>query len=522
MKAAKYSPLATEDLRVVKQGERIRRRDIVIVVLVAISSVLLLLITALFLVRARGARAIDPVAESPRFDCYPEGVATDKLCEARGCYWDSSSSPMCFYGPGFGYEVNGEIQNTSYGYTANAVWKAGQVAPFDAIVQTLRVDVYYDTPYRVRVKISDPSLDRYEVPWPPRSVSNKALDTLYKVSIETETFNFTVSRADSGMPIFSTGTGFIFEDQFLQISALLPSSNIYGLGEHTSRLRLPTNTTLTMFSQDTPPIPAKPTEHLYGVHPFYLGLEQDGRAHGVFLLNSNAMEAQLQSYPSITYRTIGGLLDFYYFLGPGPDQVIQQYTELIGRPYLPPYWSLGFHLCRWGYMTANNTQAVVNRMREKGIPQDTQWNDIDYMRSNLDFTFDPVRYAELPSLVDDLHHYGQKYVMILDPGISSMLPPGQYAPFDDGLKSNVFVMNSTDQPLIGAVWPGSTAWPDFTHPNASSYWANQISQFQSEVAFDGLWIDMNEPSDFVDGSNYGCPPFTTGASTIPPSRNKVT
>lgn len=152
MKAAKYIPLTTEDLRVVvvKQGEPIRRCDIVIVVFVVLLSVLLLLITAHFLL---GARVFPRLNISARFDCYPEGVATEELCEARGCYWDSSSSPVCFYGPGFGYEVNGDIRNTSYGYTINAVWKEGQVAPFDGVVQTLRVDVYYDTPYRLRVKV---------------------------------------------------------------------------------------------------------------------------------------------------------------------------------------------------------------------------------------------------------------------------------------------------------------------------------------------------------------------------------
>ncbi len=36
----------------------------------------------------------------------------------------------------------------------------------------------------------------------------------------------------------------------------------------------------------------------------------------------------LQPGPAMVYRTIGGILDFYIFLGPTPDEAVQQYTEV--------------------------------------------------------------------------------------------------------------------------------------------------------------------------------------------------
>ena len=49
----------------------------------------------------------------------------------------------------------------------------------------------------------------------------------------------------------------------------------------------------------------------------------------------------------MTYKVVGGALDFFIFIGNSPADVVRQYTQLIGRPYLPPRWSLGFHQCRY-------------------------------------------------------------------------------------------------------------------------------------------------------------------------------
>jgi alpha-glucosidase (family GH31 glycosyl hydrolase) len=75
----------------------------------------------------------------------------------------------------------------------------------------------------------------------------------------------------------------------------------------------------------------------YGTQPFFMAVnEENGRAFGVLILNSNAQEYGFLPESSVAYRTLGGILDLYIMEEETPELLIQAYTNLIGKPYMPP------------------------------------------------------------------------------------------------------------------------------------------------------------------------------------------
>ncbi|KAJ3673812.1 hypothetical protein LUZ60_005804 [Juncus effusus] len=403
-------------------------------------------------------------------------------------------------------------------------------------IRNLRLFVKHETENRVRVHITDADNPRWEVPYNllPRTAPPPIITKTRKInfssnfslpfyagselifSYQPDPFAFTISRKSDNQILFDTSNfNFFFKDQYIEISTRLPeTASLYGLGEHTQPdgIKLKPKVPTTLFTTDKPALNLN--TDLYGSHPVYMDLRNNGgnvSTHGVLLLNSNGMDV-FYNGSSLTYKIIGGLLDFYFFSGPSPLDVVDQYTALIGRPAPMPYWAFGFHQCKFGYKDISVVQGVVDGYKKAKIPLDVIWNDDDHMEAAKDFTLDPVNYPrdKLLNFLNQIHSEGMKYIVLIDPGISVNTSYGVY---QRAMAKDVFI-KLDGKPYLAQVWPGPVNFPDFLNPNGVSWWVDEISRFHQLVPVDGLWIDMNEASNFCWGK---CTMPTTHQCPVPKS-----
>ncbi|KAJ3695261.1 hypothetical protein LUZ60_000638 [Juncus effusus] len=244
---------------------------------------------------------------------------------------------------------------------------------------------------------------------------------------------------------------------------------------------------------------------LYGSIPFMLSHGATGSSSGFFWLNSAEMQIDVlapgwsESQNSKTINTHwmaeAGMVDAFFFVGPGTKDVISQYVSLTGTPAMPQQFSIGYHQCRWNYRDEEDVDQVDSGFDSHDIPYDVLWLDIEHTDGKRYFTWDKTLFPNPEEMQRKLGDKGRKMVTIVDPHVKR----------DDGFdlhkeatEKGYYVKDSSGKDFDGWCWPGSSSYPDMLNPEIRDWWSDKFSyeNYKGSTPNLYIWNDMNEPSVF--------------------------
>lgn len=108
------------------------------------------------------------------------------------------------------------------------------------------------------------------------------------------------------------------------------------------------------------------SEQTYGHQPVYLARSTNTKLyHLAYFKNTFGLQINsINNSEEIVYHSVGGTIQFILVLGDkNPEEVLQRYHAYIGGSYIPPFWGLGWHQCRWGYKSSQILRDVVKKYR---------------------------------------------------------------------------------------------------------------------------------------------------------------
>lgn len=264
----------------------------------------------------------------------------------------------------------------------------------------------------------------------------------------------------------------------------------YGLGDKATQMNLK-GKRVENFATDQYAY-QKEQDPLYKVVPFYIGLHNK-QSYGIFFDNTfRTFFDFCQERRNVTsFWAEGGEMNYYFIYGPQMQDVVTNYTDLTGKPELPPLWVLGYHQCKWSYYPESKVKEITSKFRELQIPCDAIYLDIDYMEGFRCFTWNKNYFPDPKRMVAELAEDGFKTVVIIDPGIKI---DQDYWVYKEALEKDYFCKRADGPYMKGKVWPGECNFPDYTNPAVREWWAGLFKELVADIGVKGVWNDMNEPA----------------------------
>ncbi|MDX2127917.1 MAG: glycoside hydrolase family 31 protein [Chloroherpetonaceae bacterium] len=370
----------------------------------------------------------------------------------------------------------------------------------------IQVIVYRPATIRIRIfKTGFADSLSYAVVKGPEKTKFQISETQESIRLVTDSLELRISKDPVRLTFLNRKGEILSEDETFSTQwigqkvttykKLQPGEKFIGLGEKTGSLNRFGNA-YTNWNSDVPGYSIG-QDPLYVSTPFFMGIHSKN-LYGIFLDNTYKTEfnfgASNRRFSSFSAEA--GEMNYYFFARSSVQGILEEYTSLTGKMPLPPFWSLGYQQCRWSYTPDKEVKRMAETFREKEIPADVIYLDIDYMDNFKVFTWHPKNFSKPKELLQDLKQLGFHTVVIIDPGVK--VEKGYHA-YEEGRAQDLFVKYSDGDFYQGEVWPSWSHFPDFTNPKTRIWWGEKF-QGLVETGVRGFWNDMNEPATW--GQRY--------------------
>jgi mannosyl-oligosaccharide alpha-1,3-glucosidase len=220
--------------------------------------------------------------------------------------------------------------------------------------------------------------------------------------------------------VFSLFTMYLVGPESLSLDINFPNhGTVYGIPQHATNLALPStmgsNPTYTdpyrLYNADVFEYLAWSPVSIYGSVPLMHAHSTDSTVavfHGV--ASETWIDVSHSSDKSTETHWISesGILDIFLLPGPTAEAVFSQYARLTGTQSFPPHWSLGYHQCRWNYISSDDVRTVQKRFDEEDMPVDVFWLDIDYAEDRRYFMWKENGFSDPVEMTNDVAAFGRK------------------------------------------------------------------------------------------------------------------
>lgn len=231
------------------------------------------------------------------------------------------------------------------------------------------------------------------------------------------------------------------------------------------------------------------SDQSYKSVPFYVS----SRGYGVFVNSTDKVSYEVCSdtVSKVSITVPGENLQYFVIGGENLTEVLKGYTDITGKPALPPAFSFGLWLTT-SFTTTYDEETItsfIDGMAERDIPLQVFHFDCFWMKGFewCNFEWDKTQFPDPPAMLKRLHETkGLKTCVWINPYI------GQRSKlFDEGVKGGYFIKKTDGSVFQCDEWQPGMAIVDFTNPEACEWYASKLKAL-CEMGVDTFKTDFGE------------------------------